>query len=119
MYAIRSYYVRRKRYSGLIRDLTQASDEFRRTGRELVKETGPADFGQGRETRSHRQRIAGQGTGLVDRAVRREPGHDVRTAAETGSRQAAANDLARITSYNVCYTKLLRIMSSKSNEIFG
>ena len=49
---------------------------------------------QGVEPHVHRDRIARQRAGLVDRAVRREHRHDFSRAAESAHRHAAADDFA-------------------------
>ena len=51
-------------------------------------------FLQRRDARRHRQRIAAQRAGLINRAQRREQIHDVRAPAERAHRQAAADDFA-------------------------
>src|SRR5690606_38888324 len=42
----------------------------------------------------HRDRVAGQGAGLIDAAFGRQVTHDVAAAAESADRHAAADDLA-------------------------
>ena len=62
---------------------------------ELFVKTRRVDEFQRREAGRHRDRVPGQGSCLVDRAVGRDVRHDVGTAAERGGRHAAADDLAQ------------------------
>ena len=62
---------------------------------ELLVEAVDARQFQGRQAGRERDRIAGQGAGLVDRAQRGDLLHDVAATAEGADRQAAADDLAQ------------------------
>ena len=61
---------------------------------ELVVEAGRLDQLQHRQARRHRDRIAAQRAGLVDRAGRRDLLHDLAASAVRADRHAAADDLA-------------------------
>ena len=50
---------------------------------------------QGGDAGGHRQRVAAERSGLVHRAERGQKVHDLRPAAESADRQAAADDLAQ------------------------
>jgi hypothetical protein len=52
------------------------------------------ELGERRPSGRHRQRVAGERAGLVDRAGRRHLAHQVAAAAEGAGRQAAADHLA-------------------------
>ena len=52
-------------------------------------------FAQLRETGGHRQRISGQRSGLIHRAVRRKLVHDFGASAERADRQTAADHFSK------------------------
>ena len=72
----------------------QALQHTAGVGAQFVMEAGAADQAQRGQARGHRQWIARQGAGLVDRAKRRDVLHDGALAAKAADRHAAADDLA-------------------------
>ena len=80
--------------AGGIRALLQAVEHARGVGGQFVVETGAADQAQGGQAGGHRQRVARERAGLVDRAQRGNLLHDLALAAEGAHRHAAADDLA-------------------------
>src|SRR5690606_33593560 len=78
------------RIGAVLHALQQAAGVFA----QLIVESGAADQPERGQAGGHRQRITGQGAGLVDRAQRRNLFHDLALATEGTHRHAAADDLA-------------------------
>ena len=76
-------------------DAAQAGLEIGGGALELLVGLGAREARQRREAGRHRERVARQRAGLVDRAERCEPLHQVAAPAERGGRHAAADDLAQ------------------------
>ena len=87
--------MRRKHHAGLPGRRAEAIDQTLRLRGESVEKSGRGNLFQGRQTGRHRDRIAGQGAGLIDRAERCQLVHDLGAAAEGANRQTAADDLAQ------------------------
>ncbi len=71
---------------------------FRQTGGELIQRfmnAGLGDFIQAGETGRHRNRVAGKGARLVNRARRRQRIHYISTTAKRAYRHPAADDFTQ------------------------
>ena len=77
-----------------VRRVEQPVDQCAGARAERLEEARPRDLVQGREAAGGRDRVAGQGAGLVDGAERRELLHHRALGAERRERHAAADDLA-------------------------
>ena len=72
----------------------QAVCQLRRPVRQGFVDTRLRHFGQTGKARSHRNRVTGERTCLVNRTGWRQRVHHVLTAAKRADRHAAANDFA-------------------------
>ena len=83
-----------ERNAGFDRDGAQTVGEQYRLAFEVGVKIRRLDNVEHRQARRHRNRIARQRAGLIDRSRRRDFFHDVATSAVRADRHAAADDLA-------------------------
>ena len=89
-----AYLIGGQRYPGGLGPLLHTGDECFTLVIQCFEETRGGNQFQCFQSRGHGYRIAGEGAGLIDGAIRRDLVHDVRTAAKSAHRHAAADDFA-------------------------